>query len=77
MIKRKVSLWSIVFVIGMVTLAKSLCKPEPESDLLLRNIDALSAGEEPFRVCYGSGNVDCNGIKVREVIEYYNLYKDK
>lgn len=77
MIKRKVSLWSIVFVVGMVTLVKSLCKSEPENDLLLSNIEALSAGERPFRFCYDSGDVNCNGIKVRQVVEYHNLYKDK
>ena len=77
MIKRKVSLWSIVFVIGMVTLVKSLCKPEPESDLLLRNIEALSADESPYHFCYGSGDVNCNERKVRYDISYFNLYKDK
>lgn len=77
MIKRKVNLWSIVFVVGMVTLVKSLCKSEPENDLLLKNIEALSAGEGNYHFCYGSGDVNCNGVKVRYDVSYLNLYKDK
>lgn len=34
------------------------------SELMLENVEALAQGEGGNYVCYGSGDIDCHGMKV-------------
>ena len=34
------------------------------SELMLENVEALAQGEGGNDVCYGSGDIDCHGMKV-------------
>lgn len=71
---------SKVFIFGLLiaSVAVSLwCfkSPQQMDDLMLKNVEALAAGEEtvPLR-CMGTGTVDCPlGGKVRRVVIGYSL----
>jgi len=42
------------------------------SSVALDNIEALAQGENSDNyICVGSGNIDCNGIKVEKIWRWY------
>lgn len=58
------------FLIGIVCLTGtyfcSQIEKENLTDLALDNIEALAQGENTNFLCFGEGDIDCNGIKVKK-----------
>ena len=44
------------------------------NNLVMDNIEALAAGEDSSHdYCYGTGDIDCLGVKVKRKIDDYSL----
>ncbi|WP_195281801.1 NVEALA domain-containing protein [Parabacteroides johnsonii] len=56
-------LTGIVCLTGMYFCAQT--EKENLMDLALDNIEALAQGENTNFLCYGEGDIDCSGIKVK------------
>ncbi|EKN16303.1 NVEALA domain-containing protein [Parabacteroides johnsonii] len=56
-------LTGIVCLMGMYFCAQT--EKENLMDLALDNIEALAQGENTNFLCYGEGDIDCSGIKVK------------
>ncbi|WP_302025839.1 NVEALA domain-containing protein [Parabacteroides johnsonii] len=57
-------LTGIVCLTGMYFCAQT--EKENLADLALDNIEALAQGENTNFLCFGEGDIDCNGIKVKK-----------
>ncbi len=56
-------LTGIVCLTGIYFCAQT--EKENLTDLALDNIEALAQNENTNFLCYGEGDIDCNGIKVK------------
>jgi hypothetical protein len=65
---------ALVCMGGMYLFTRS-SQSQPLTDLAKANIEALAQGEESNGnyKCYGSGNVECNGLFVQYKISGYHL----
>lgn len=57
-------LTGIICLTGMYFCAQT--EKENLADLALENVEALAQGENTNFLCFGEGDIDCNGIKVKK-----------
>lgn len=58
------------FLVGIISLLGAYFYVQTEkenlTDLALDNIEALAQGENTNLYCFGEGDIDCEGIKVKK-----------
>ena len=58
------------FLVGIISLLGAYFYVQTEkenlTDLALDNIEALAQGENTNLYCFGEGDIDCKGIKVKK-----------
>lgn len=61
---------SLKFLVGIISLLGAYFYVQTEkenlTDLALDNIEALAQGENTNLYCFGEGDIDCKGIKVKK-----------